>query len=115
MSIRKIKAHRAKVNDDYLSVETKSYKAFGGIFGAIIGLIVGWALGDGHSGQFVFIIISGIAGFVLGLLSAPGKVVREIPSVDLVEIKRYDYKGRVTVVLDDERTKKRQAVSSTEE
>lgn len=115
MSIRRIKAHKAHhVNDDYISVETQSYKTFGAIIGVIVGLFVGAALGDGSSTQSWFIFTGSILGFVLGLLLAPGKVVREIPSVDLVEIKRYDYKNRVTVVLDDERTKKRQAVSSTE-
>jgi hypothetical protein len=39
---------------------------------------------------------------------APGKVLRDIPLVDLVEIKRYAGEDKVTVVLDDERAKRNQ-------
>lgn len=114
MSIRKIKAHKAQVNDEYISIETRSYKTIGAMVGCFTGLLFGGILSQGQPGEtmLVSIIIGGISGLFLGALTAPGKVIREIPSVDLVEIKRYDYKDKVTVVLDDERTKKRQAVSS---
>lgn len=39
---------------------------------------------------------------------APGRILRDIPLVDLVEIKRYQGKDKVTVVLDDERVKRNQ-------
>jgi hypothetical protein len=47
----------------------------------------------------------------LGAWIAPGRVIRQIPNIDLVEIKSYPTTNRVTVVLDDERTKRKQAVA----
>lgn len=109
MTIRKIKAHSAEVDNDYVYVEQGSYRTIGAFLGGMIGFIIS--------------IISGVNSFedtmiitcittILGVFLFKGREVRQIPSVDLVEIKQYPGINRVTVVLDDERTKRRQPVAT---
>lgn len=113
MSIRRIKANNAFVDGDYVTVETNSMKFMGAIFGFLFGVFICVISNNVQAdGFFYIILVTTVFGFLIGVLIFPGKVVRQIPTVDLVEIKRYPSTHKVTVVLDDERTKRRQPVSS---
>lgn len=104
MSIRRIKANTARVEGDYVLVEEYSRKSFGAILGFILGLVIVIILKtDLLSGMVVIFF----AVFMMSLLF-PGNVVREVPVADMVELKHYPDKERVTVVLDDERVKRKQ-------
>lgn len=52
------------------------------------------------------VIVAILIFAVLIAAFADGRVSREIPISDLVEIKHYPGKEKVTIVLDDERTKR---------
>jgi hypothetical protein len=108
MSIRKIRANTANVDGDFIIVESDSWKPFGIIIGFLIGLMLCLVFEVSTDDIIVVLLITSFFGVLIGLLVLPGRVVRQIPSIDLVEIKRYKNTNRVTVVLDDARTKRRQ-------
>jgi hypothetical protein len=112
MSIRKIRANTATVEGEYVHVEEYSQKSMGFFIGFIFGIILVFTINTlGISLDFMaaslLVLISGI----LGTSAAPGRVSRNIPEVDVVEIKYYPDEERVTVVIDDERTKRKQSVA----
>lgn len=109
MSIRKIKANTAEIEGDYVKVETYSkrlttfLKTF--LVLSLICFITFFAL---PTINLLVAIVSTLGVSILAAALAPGRVLRDIPLVDLVEIKRYQGKNKVTVVLDDERAKRNQ-------
>lgn len=108
MSIRKIKANTATVDGDFIIVESDSWKPFSIIIGFSIGLVLYLAFDVKSSDTIIVVLLISLISALVGFLILPGRVVRQIPSIDLVEIKRYRNTNRVTVVLDDARTKRRQ-------
>lgn len=108
MSIRRIKANTAKVDGDFVIVESHSLKSFGVIAGFLIGLLLCLLYEVNANDVIIIMLLTSFFGALIGVLVLPGRVVRQIPAVDLVEIKRYKNTNRVTVVLDDARTKRRQ-------
>lgn len=109
MSIRKIRANSAKVDGDYVCIEEYSARPGGTLGGFVLGCILAAIVG---STNLIIIIIILLVCSVAGFVFSPGRVVRSIPEVDLVEIKHYPDEERVTVVLDDARTKRKQATSA---
>lgn len=110
MSIRKIRANSAHVDNEYIHVEQHSMQPLGALFGFGIGLIIALvAETDVMTGGIITLSCT----FILAAFF-PGKVVRDIPEVDVVEIKHYPNEDRVTVVVDDERSKRRQAVATSQ-
>ena len=103
MPIRRIKAHYAIEEGDTLRIITKSNRVSSVIISIVLAIIVSLiALTNmSYISQLVFIILAGGAGFLVG----SGRIEREVPRVDLVEIKRYNWPPRVTVILDDERAR----------
>lgn len=113
VSIRKIKANKAEVEGDYLIVETYSRKPVTFLVTFLI-LSISYFVYAIYAplqaprtidplGIVIIIIVAAIiAAF------ADGKVWREIPIGDIVEIKHYPGKEKVTVILDDERLKRNQ-------
>lgn len=107
MSIRKIKANKAEIEGDYVIVETYSQRP-PTFLAAFFTLSIAYI--------FIFFQTFNLLIGILGVISismliaafAPGRILRDIPLVDLVEIKRYQGKDKVTVVLDDERVKRNQ-------
>lgn len=108
MSIRRIKAHGAVEEGDYIRIEKRSTWPYWLFIGLIVGYFVGtFILNNGliHiTDSFTVVGFSMLFFSVIGLLMGNEKEVRRVPKVDLVEIKRYA-SGHVTVVLDDERVK----------
>ncbi len=111
MSIRKIKADVVEIEGEYLRIEHYSRRSYGGIIGFIFAVLLLLGI-DGTTifvdGVLIILMTSVGAGL------AQGRVIRQIPLVDLVEIKEYPTSHRVTIVLDDARTKRRQAVAVSE-
>lgn len=109
MSIRKIKAHEAKEDGDYIQIVKRSTWFYWLMFGIVAGLFVGYLLAKSSiiSGfdDFTIIIFSTLVSMFICLLIGGEKEVRRVPKSDLVEIKKYA-SGHVTVVLDDERVKR---------
>lgn len=104
MSVRKIKANRAVIEGDYVLIEKFSYRTHASIVFLLLGII-------GFFYHFPLAVLGAAGGVVFSLLLVPGKEIRQIPRVDVLEIKHYPSDRRVTVVLDDERTKRRQPVT----
>lgn len=109
MSIRKIRANTAEIEGDYVKVETHSQRliTFLATFLALaITCVLILLLFPNFNIILGFVVTTGISA--LAAVFAPGQILRDIPLVDLVEIKRYKGKDKVTVVLDDERVKRNQ-------
>lgn len=110
MSIRKIRANKAEIEGDYVKIETYSQRSAAFITALIsfsIIYIVTFTASPEYDNHFLgIIIVIGISTIIATL--APGRILRDIPLVDLVEIKRYQGRDKVTVVLDDERVKRGQ-------
>lgn len=102
-NIRRIKANSAEVYDHYVHVEQHSLQPLGAIIGSIVGLFLASAASQDMITASSIILVSAC----IFAASFPGKVVRDIPEADVVEIKRYPDEDRVTVVLDDERVKRK--------
>lgn len=114
VSIRKIKANKAEVEGDYLIVETHSRKPFTFLV-VFLSLSISYffyifytSLQSPRIIDPIGLIIILIVAVIIAAF-ADGKVWREIPIGDIVEIKHYPGKEKVTVVLDDERLKRSQA------
>ena len=103
MAIRRIKAHYAIEDGDILKIINKpnrfAYFAFA-VFFALIVVVLG-ASQLGVLLQVTIVLVAALIGF----LSGSSGIEREVPRADLVEVKRYKWPPRVTVVLDDERAK----------
>lgn len=118
MGIRKIKAHEAFVEGEFVKVVKRSRRKLGLVIGTILGFLGGMWLADNIAELQQYRAISVISvsifcGF-LGILLFSGEEVRRIPKADLVEIKTYTWPTGVTVVLDDERTTRgRLAINTT--
>lgn len=104
-NIRKIKANSAVVDGRYVHVERHSLQPLGAIIGSIVGLLIVFITSQDIKIDGITIIIILISTFLFAA-SFPGKVTRDIPEGDVVEIKRYPGEDRVTVVLDDQRTQR---------
>lgn len=112
MSIRKIKANTAEIEGDYVKVETHSQRLISFLKTFLILAIVCILVYVSDllpNFNIVFALIITISISALAAAFAPGQILRDIPLVDLVEIKRYQGKDKVTVVLDDERVKRNQS------
>jgi len=99
MAIRKIKAHRATREGEYVVIETYSNRWMYMTAGAVMGVCTGAVVGGGS--PFVPLLTGSVVGSFYG---EPGDT-RYVPVADIVEIKKYPFR-RVTVVLDDERVKR---------
>lgn len=110
MSIRKIKANKAEIEGDYVKVETHSQRliTFVTTFIILAVVCIFIALVFSKAGILIGGLAASIGIATLVAAFAPGQILRDIPLVDLVEIKRYQGKDKVTVVLDDERAKRNQ-------
>jgi len=93
MSKREIEAASVKVEGDFIAVETKSTRGAAAIGGAIIGTLIAPGAGT-------------VIGGLLGGAAGEDGGTKLIPKSDVVEIKR-DSSGKVTVVVDEERGKRR--------
>ena len=107
MAIRRIKADIATNDGDYIRIERRSRRGAGLLIGTATGLLI-WFLYYNlgmtfPNKEFGFILIVSISATV-GFFSDEGKVVRNVPTIDLVAIKRYSWPPRVTVIIDDERS-----------
>jgi len=112
MSIRKVRANTATREGDYVYVEEYSQKSLGFFIGFTFGIILVFIVNSlGIPLDFISASLIILMSSVLGTSAAPGRVTRNIPEVDVVEIKYYPDEERVTVVIDDERTKRKQSVS----
>ena len=113
MAIRKIKAHVAIEDGEFIRLEKKSGRfsglMMGGAFGLALGIMLAVFIG---LPQFVSITACLLLGSTIGAAISPGKEVLLVPKTDLVEIKRY-VSGHVTVLLDDERVKLRKKLVTT--
>lgn len=111
MSIRRIKANKAEIDGDYVKVETFSQRPIV-FFTTLISLLIIYAvvidLNRQDPEHLFFSTLAILFASIIMTALAPGKVLRDIPLVDLVEIKRYAGEDKVTVVLDDERAKRNQ-------
>lgn len=109
VSIRKIKAHDAKEDGDYIVIIKYStwvqWLLAGLIFGGAIGVLLNWSRLLPTASGSLTISICLLLFAIVGLMIGGEEEVRRVPKEDLVEIKRYS-SGRVTVVLDDERVKR---------
>ena len=107
MAIRKIKAHEAVEDGDFIRIRRRSSRLLGALIGCIIGCVITAFLKlelEFFRDDFfdkLFIVSSIFA--IVGLALSKGEEVRRVPKIDLVEIKKYS-SGHVTVVLDDERS-----------
>lgn len=115
MAIRRIKAHDAYLEGDFVVVRHKSlefqYFITTLIFAAVLILVI--VINSDNYLELLtdpnFVGIALCSAFmvgIIGFLGAPPEITRLIPKEDLVEIKRYDKQQRVTVVFDDARVKK---------
>ena len=103
MAIRRIKAHYAIEEGDILKVINKSNRMAYFIVAVLMGMALVILLLPKENWLVQIMIIMGAA--LLGFLCGDSGIEREVPRVDLVEVKRYHWPPRVTVVLDDERAK----------
>lgn len=104
MSVRKIRANKAVIEGEYVLVEKYSYR----VHLVVVCLVVGAV---GFFSHIPLVMMGAGSGVIFSLLIMPGRVIRQIPRVDVLEIKHYPSSKKVTVVLDDERTKRRQPVT----
>lgn len=105
MAIRKIKANAARVEGDYVLVEQHSQKTLGAFLGFVVGIGLAVLINEDWLLNGAVILMATSIGSAL----FPGEVIREVPQADLVELKHYPEEDRVTVVLDDERVKRKTA------
>lgn len=101
MAIRKIRANRATREGEYVVIETYSKRWMYVMSGAAMGVLVGTIILDDYSS-----FVSLLAGSMVGTFYGGEGDTRYVPFADVVEIKKYPFR-RVTVVLDDERVKRR--------
>ncbi|HMT94431.1 hypothetical protein [uncultured Thiothrix sp.] len=110
MSIRKIKANTAEIEGDYVKVETHSQRLISFLKTFLILAVVCILISQFFPNfDIIFGLVITFSISALAAAFAPGQILRDIPLVDLVEIKRYRGKDKVTVVLDDERVKRNQS------
>ena len=103
MPIRRIKAHQAIEEGNKVKIITESDRLSCVIVCVIMALFISLKLGESLTSEFnLFAVLAAIA---LGALVGSSEIEREVPLADLVEIKRYDWPKRVTVILDDERSR----------
>lgn len=109
MSIRKIKAHEAEEDGDYIRIVRRSTWLYWLMFGVVIGLFSGYSIVNSRIinglDNSTIVAASTLICIFICLLFSNEKEVRRVPKSDLVEIKKYA-SGHVTVVLDDERVKR---------
>lgn len=103
MAIRRIKAHYAIEDGDILKIINKSNRVAYLMFAVLLAMII-VLIGLSNIGLLLQILIVAIAALV-GFCTGSSGIEREVPRADLVEIKRYNWPPRVTVILDDERAK----------
>ena len=106
MTIRRIKADAATEDGDYIRIERRSRRGFTTLVGVLLGVLICWfisVLGYIYPNQEIVLLIVVIMSMVAGFFLDEGQVVRRVPKIDLVEIKRYAWPPGVTVVFDDER------------
>ena len=103
MAIRRIKAHYAIEDGDILKITNKSNRMAHLMFAVLLATIV-VLIGLSNVDWLLQILIVAIAALV-GFCTGSSGIEREVPRADLVEIKRYNWPPRVTVILDDERAK----------
>ena len=113
MSIRKIRANHAEITGDYITIYKTSYRSIG--FLAFFGTLFFGTLVLLPSADILVAFVVSITLAAVLCLMIPGQEIRMIPRVDLVEIKSYPNEHKVTVVLDDDRTKRRQPVTVKKE
>ncbi len=110
MGTYKIRANTAEIQGEYLIVSHYSWRPVGVVIGIVVGVFIISSAKSSLSLGAMALIMSCCTG--LGGIIAPGRIRRLIPNVDLAQIKYYDTPPpHVTVVLDDERTKRKQAVA----
>ncbi|RVU85989.1 hypothetical protein EOL70_00625 [Leucothrix sargassi] len=103
MPIRRIKAHRAVQEGDKVKITTESDRLPCIIICLLIAFVAIFFINKPDEPLLNLGVLG--MGFLLGLLFGSSQVDREVPLADVVEIKRYDWPERVTVVLDDERSR----------
>ena len=95
MAIRRIKAHTASEEGQYIKIEKQSMRLFGLILGACIGFFLGMfflvisEITLAPEFHFIVVVSSSVFFAVLGASMAGGHEVRLVPKADLVEIQRY--------------------------
>lgn len=104
MSVRKVRANKAVIEGDYVLIEKYSYRLHAGVLFFLVGVV-------GLFWHQPLVLFAAGVGLVISVFLIPGREIRQIPRVDVLEIKHYPSDHRVTVVLDDERTKRRQPVT----
>lgn len=103
MSIRRIKAHYAIEEGDIVKIINKPNRLIYLFFAVLLAMFVVVTFLSTAAGaiQLMFFITI----IVIGFLSGSSGIERKVPRADVVEIKRYHWPPRVTVVLDDERAR----------
>ena len=100
MPIRKINAHEAIEDGDYIQIVQHSTWGFWLTGGLLLGGFAGALITNNAA---AIILIAAFCGVVVGSMGCR-KEIRRIPKAHLVEIKHYSI-GHVTVVLDDKRVR----------
>lgn len=103
MAIRKIKANYAVEDGTFLIITKRSKRLFYFMLSALFLFI--FAIAFLNTVELPIIIVCSLLGALLISQLVGGKEVRKVPLADLVEIKRYVWPPKVTVILDDERAK----------
>lgn len=103
MAIRRIKANYAVEDEGFLIITKRSRRLLYFILSALILIIIGLMFIENI--RPLFIILCSLLLAAIISQADTGKEVRKVPLADLVEIKRYVWPPKVTVVLDDERAK----------
>ncbi|SKA83340.1 hypothetical protein SAMN02745130_02389 [Thiothrix eikelboomii] len=105
MSVRKIIANKAKIEGDYLIIETYSQKlpTFSFVFLSLsisyFAYIIYAPAQPTHPHLDPLWILAILVISILIAASATGKILRQVPVKDIVEIKHHPKKKRVTVLL----------------
>ena len=110
MSVRRIKAHYAVEQGDVVRITTESNRlAYIAISMLLMFVFVLYELESADPVvQSLLVLFAACLGFLL----SSGQVEREVPRIELVEIKPNKWSQRVTVILDDERSKHARSISS---
>ncbi len=113
MSIHKIKANYVDLDGEYAIIKRAPFTFIwiivGIVFGFTTGTILQYLLEVPQSHYSYTVIITVISAIAFPLFSINSHEEYIVPKVDIVTIKKYPKQHRVTVVLDDTRTKRQQA------
>ncbi|MEZ5478427.1 MAG: hypothetical protein R3E95_13400 [Thiolinea sp.] len=120
MSIQKIKANYADFEGEYLYIKRKPFRFVWGLLGFIIGIITSFMIINIPMEFFqikkqeyeLYTILITLFSTIIFMYAAGNEEDYIVPKVDVLTIKKYPIKHKVTVVLDDERTKRRQPVTT---